>query len=323
MIGVPTNPVLMWNPPCPTRCSSRSPARADLIVVLEQLEDERDGDRGRGVAHDAAGRADELVPGTPASHARRSRRSASACSASAQERRGLRKDSRRPDVVRRRHQVPIGVRIARALGRCGGIEPVAELEALVPQPGVTGQTIDEVDPRAHAVVLIGQDPGVAVVEVHRPRHDHRGISPRRRREVGESALHPGHEVGDVPLVRLLGCQVAKPAGERSVGGVQAQRRRREDLDVAGPSDPLVALRAVRRQVDEVVAHAPHDVRVQLVEPCVRASRTSRCAACRCAARRLRRRRPRARRPSPRASAYWNPWMVNRGDQTSSSSPEQM
>ena len=44
--------------------------------------------------------------------------------------------------------------------------------------------------------------------------------------------------------------------------------RREDGDVAGPAEPLVALRAVGRHVEEVAAQAPDDVAVQLVEQLV-------------------------------------------------------
>ena len=47
--------------------------------------------------------------------------------------------------------------------------------------------------------------------------------------------------------------------------VQEGRGGRKDLDVAGPAQALVALRAVGGHVEEVAAHAPDDVLVQLVE----------------------------------------------------------
>src|SRR5665647_1968277 len=47
-------------------------------------------------------------------------------------------------------------------------------------------------------------------------------------------------------------------------------RRCECRDVAGPAEPLVALRAVGRHVDEVAALAPDHVAVELVEHLVRA-----------------------------------------------------
>ena len=50
------------------------------------------------------------------------------------------------------------------------------------------------------------------------------------------------------------------------GGVEQEARgRRKHLDVPGPAEPLVALRAVGRHVQEVAAHAPDDVLVELVQ----------------------------------------------------------
>ena len=84
--------------------------------------------------------------------------------------------------------------------------------------------------------------------------------------------------------RPSSCSAARssqPRGQHA-GAVEEERRGRgEDLDVAGPAESLVALRAVGRDVDEVAAHAPDDVLVQAVDELVRASRTSRCARCRC------------------------------------------
>ena len=84
-----------------------------------------------------------------------------------------------------------------------------------------------------------------------------------------SSIH-GTYAGTVPQLALLGGEVLQPRGEEAPAVVEERRRRCEHLDVAGPAEPLVALRAVGRQVDEVAAHAPADVLVEPVEPVVRA-----------------------------------------------------
>ena len=68
------------------------------------------------------------------------------------------------------------------------------------------------------------------------------------------------------------CSAARSASQRAeeAGAVEQEAGgRREHLDVAGPAEPLVALRAVGGHVEEVAAHAPDDVLVEPVELRVR------------------------------------------------------
>ena len=84
------------------------------------------------------------------------------------------------------------------------------------------------------------------------------------------AEHVRHdERHDAAARLLLEREVAQPRVEEAAHVVEEARGRREHLDVAGPAQPLVALRAVGREVEEVAAHAPHDVLVQLVDERVR------------------------------------------------------
>ena len=97
-------------------------------------------------------------------------------------------------------------------------------------------------------------------------------------------------------------QNASRVEERARGG-------RERLGIAGPAEALVALRAIGRHRDEVVALRPDDVLVEASEP--------RVGACeRPAPRRVAADRRRTRPPSTSAlvstSAYWKPWNVKRG-----------
>ena len=64
------------------------------------------------------------------------------------------------------------------------------------------------------------------------------------------------------VVRLLDGQVGQPGPEHAGRVVQVGRGGGEDHQVAGPAQPLVALRAIGGHVDEVAAHAPDDVLVQ-------------------------------------------------------------
>jgi hypothetical protein len=81
--------------------------------------------------------------------------------------------------------------------------------------------------------------------------------------------HVGHHERHGAVLILLGGEVGQPGAEEPGGVVQIRSRRREHLDVTGPAEPLVALRAVDRHVEEVAAHRPDDVVVEPVEQRVR------------------------------------------------------
>ncbi len=72
------------------------------------------------------------------------------------------------------------------------------------------------------------------------------------------------------MVVLLGGEVVEPVAQEALRVVEVGGRRGEHGEVAGPAQPLVALRAVGGHVDEVAAHPPDDVAVQLVHQRVRA-----------------------------------------------------
>ena len=72
----------------------------------------------------------------------------------------------------------------------------------------------------------------------------------------------GHHPVGCPL---LGGEVDQPVPEEVLDVEEERRGRGEHCDVAGPAEPLVALRAVGGHVEEVAARAPDHVAVQLVE----------------------------------------------------------
>ena len=64
----------------------------------------------------------------------------------------------RPHEIRSRYQVTIGASHRRVIGRCARVEPVAQLETLVPTVVVTGQAVDQVNPGPSAGELALEDP---------------------------------------------------------------------------------------------------------------------------------------------------------------------
>ncbi len=164
----------------------------------------------------------------------------------------------------------VGSCISRPVWRGAGIEPITELETLVPQSLLASEAGDEIDPHTHALELLGQNARIAVALVKHPGHEHRGITPGSRRYGGH-----GYDVGDnkwydASCSVLLGSQVRQPRGKESSAVVEEASRGCEYLDVAGPAQALVALRAIGRDAEEVAAHAPHHILVEPVDQWVRA-----------------------------------------------------
>ena len=215
---------------------------------------------------------------------------------------GARQEPRRADVEGVRHVVARDLRLPRPVARGIRIEPVAVLERLGGQhDAVTGAPAQMLDPAAHAVELPHQDLVRPVGLVHRQRDDGRGIRPARATHVlGRDAAHEhvdraddvGHHRRDTAFVGLVDLEVAQPRRPERLRVHQRRGSGAERLRVAGPAEPLVALRAVGGHRDEVVALRPEDVRVELVERFVRRAE-------RAAGRQVARDRDRARPRRPR------------------------
>ena len=185
----------------------------------------------------------------------------------AERARGARHDIRRVSKVRGGDEVGLrgGAGIRRIVAVQG--EPVAKLPSGLPQQIGPGATPLELDPRTHARILPREQPAVAVGDVHRPRDDHGRVAPARGagriRRIGAQDIgnNPGQRAAPV----LIGRDIAQPLREKSRDVEVERRGGREDLRVAGPAQPLVALRAVGRHVEEVAALAPYDILLQPVE----------------------------------------------------------
>ncbi len=79
----------------------------------------------------------------------------------------------------------------------------------------------------------------------------------------------GHDEGHHPVgCPLLGGEVGQPVAEEVLDVEEVGRGGCEDCDITCPAEPLVALRAVGRHIEEVAAGAPDHVAVELVEQLV-------------------------------------------------------
>ena len=153
------------------------------------------------------------------------------------------------------------------VGRRGGIEPVAELECVRPQPVGRDRAARRRPSRACWRTARAARRGRRSARAAPTGRPSRHRPTRRRRpgppKPGQRGRH--HERHVAVVAGLLEREVAQPRGEESVAVVEEARGRAEHLDVARPAEALVALRAVGRDREEVAAHAPDDVLVQAVE----------------------------------------------------------
>ena len=157
--------------------------------------------------------------------------------------------------------------LTRRVGAHG--EPVAVVVVAPRRPQQVGVVADEIgDVALHRVPVALEDPHVAVALVDHPRDDHPGVRPGGRTVALER--QPRRDVGIRALRRLGVEDVVAPFGDEG-GDVHVERRaRQEHLRVGQPAEPLVALRAVRRDRQEVAALAPCDVAPQAVDHVARA-----------------------------------------------------
>ena len=171
--------------------------------------------------------------------------------------------------------VRVDLGLPRPVRRRVGIQPVAELRRRDQQPIVAAARHQGLDPGSHAVPLVCDHPaspydsytahGTIVAASAQPARPNRDRPAEHH--VRDDARHAQHRV-------LLEREVPEPAPPERLGVEAASSRRRERLRVAGPAEPLVALRAVGGHGDEVVALRPGDVLVQPVERRVASTRTS-------------------------------------------------
>ena len=124
------------------------------------------------------------------------------------------------------------------------------------------------DPADHRVVVLFDHPGVAVEPPHRVGHDHHRVAPAR---LGRPLDHLGRrDVGHRSLRALRVGDVEHPLRVEAGHVSQEARRMGERLGIAHPTQPLVTLRAIRRNAVDVRAKAPGDVPVDPVQQPVRA-----------------------------------------------------
>ncbi len=181
-----------------------------------QLELDREGVGGLRVAGEESGRR-HVFAAERLAHLVREQRVGRCVVRAAEDLRALRQVAARPGEVRRRDEVPIGGGIRRVVRRSRRVEPVAELEAGVPQARRSGEPRDEVDPLPGRVVLVAQDECVAELPVERPRGQHRDVAPGGTRADRRPLLAAGDDrnvPGDGAVRQLL--DATSRSHERSI-----------------------------------------------------------------------------------------------------------
>ena len=150
----------------------------------------------------------------------------------------------------------------------GGIgadaQPVAEaMELLGRQQFGRAPVAAELDELDHRGILPLEQPAVAVDLVDRPGADDAGVGPGRAAVVTGDLDRRDHR--ELAVGALAVGQVDQPLGEERLDVAVQGGRADVDLGIAGPAQPLVALGAVGRDVDEVGPLRPVDIAVKLVE----------------------------------------------------------
>ena len=168
---------------------------------------------------------------------------------------------------RRWHQVLARGRAPGSRSRSWRRRASRRSEACHAKVPVSGLAPHVLHPGLHARVLSLQNARVAVGQVHVQGTIERRVGPRggggAPRAFSLRTIRDDVRDGAVRL--LVGRHVAQPLGEEA-GHVHVEGGGAgEDLRVARPAQPLVALRAVGGDVHEVAALAPEDVVLELVE----------------------------------------------------------
>ena len=221
------------------------------LVVVEQPEDDREGVGGLAVVAQPACTAIDVGV---------AERRAGAVPQNAELVPHLRATENTGDAERQ---------VGRTVEAGGG----AELESAVPETGCRYQRVDVTQVGQHPLEVLDEHTSVSGCHPHRPRHPDDGVAPHggridrgdvlRHADVLQDIRH--HVRNDAALVLLLGRHVAKPVPEEVLDVEEVGTGRREDGDVARPPQSLVALRAVRGQVDEVAERAVDDVLVESIQ----------------------------------------------------------
>ena len=150
------------------------------------------------------------------------------------------------------------------------VQPVVELvaQSFLP-PQVWVPAVDIIDPAASRLVVLGDHPRVAIILVHPPGHDRPGVRPRGRPSLPAAVIHRS-EIRIASVVRLRVTNVRHPLAEETCHVAIENRSLRKSLNIAHPTCPLVALRAVGGNAVHVAPLYPLDHVHDLVDLVARA-----------------------------------------------------
>src|ERR1700722_12190920 len=167
----------------------------------------------------------------------------------------------------RRDQIRRGRSKAAAGSHTKEIEPISEMGIAVPDLIRAGARLLVFNPSAHAAVLIFENPLIAVRNKKFPGNDRGRIAPSggTSDRTVTAAEHIRYNEWNTAAVELIGCKILEPLAEKSVDVHVERGRGCEHLRIAGPTQPLVALRTIGRHVEEIPLLSPLNIVLQLID----------------------------------------------------------
>src|SRR5215216_5779894 len=147
-------------------------------------------------------------------------------------------------------------RICGPIRRCSGIEPVAKLKSLIPEKSFVGLPYNPINPGTHALELVYQDRSITEMLIKDPGNDHRRVSPCRCPQCWTTDYIRNDRRDSALQLNLLGGEILEPGGEKPIGVIQEGCCWGKDLEVPGPTETLITLRAIGWDIEEIAAHTP-------------------------------------------------------------------
>src|SRR5579875_469632 len=194
----------------PTLANEGEQALTGMVALLSSGQQGKLQGQGIGslsVTHEASGGRDVL--GIEGSTHMGGQLPVVICLFSASEDRGgMSHEFSRMGEVGSGNHVRVCARRHRSVGGSGGIEPVAELEALTPEIAFACRSGNEINPHPHALKLGCQHVRVSITLIEYPGYNYRRVSPGGS-GYGGTIHYLGHDEGNATCRRLLGGQVGQ------------------------------------------------------------------------------------------------------------------
>ena len=160
-----------------------------------------------------------------------------------------------------------------ASGRCIQAKPVSVMFASRPQIRCCGITGNKIHPFSHTHKLCLKNGRIAIRHIDFPRTNRCCISPGRRR----LRIIPRGRNDDtyISVFALIDCHIRKPFGKELLRIIIQAGRLRKHLCIAEPAKPLISLRTIRGNIQEIPLLPPDHIIKQAIQQGIRRAKISR------------------------------------------------